>query len=92
MVQLWLSWRQVQHDMRDDSEIKSFAADCDSTVRRVSVLLIGASGPGKYTFGLLRQWAINISAAWKDRGVPYEIYLIARPDGTLSAPVVRSTP
>jgi len=77
--------------MGDCTAIKTFASDCDSTARRVSVLLAGASGPTKYTFGLLRRWTISISDAWRDRGVPFEMYLLARPDGTLSAPVMQTT-
>jgi hypothetical protein len=74
--------------MSQDTSIKSFAADCGTTVRQASVMVSGSCGPTKYSFSALRNWAFEISAAWKDRGIPKEMYLVARPDGTMTAPVL----
>jgi hypothetical protein len=90
LVQLWLSWRVVQHDMHDDTSIKVFAADCDTTTRMVSVLLAGSPGPRRYSFGTVRNWALSISDAWEERGVPFQIWLVARPDGNIVS-ITKST-
>lgn len=52
-------------------------------------MLSGSSGPQKYSFTALRGWTVSISDAWRERGLSHEMYLVARPDGTLTAPVLQ---
>ena len=89
-VQAWLAWRKVQEEMGDSWMLKDFAADCNSTMVKVVAVLSGltkASG----SFDAVHKWCIEISAAWKDRGVPYDMWLLARPDGTIGAKARRTT-
>ena len=51
-------------------------------------MLSGSGGPQKYSFTALRGWVLGISDAWRERGLSHEMYLVARPDGTLTAPVL----
>ena len=83
-VQTWLSWRKVQQEVGDSIVLKDFAADCSSTMVRVVALLSGLN-KGSGSFDAVHKWCIEISASWKERGVPYEMWLLARPDGTIGA-------
>tara|TARA_R100000030_G_scaffold67344_1_gene51347 strand:- start:90 stop:473 length:384 start_codon:yes stop_codon:yes gene_type:complete len=83
-VQAWLSWRKVQAEMGDSTSLKNFSADCGSTMVRVVALLSGLN-KGSGSFDAVHKWCIEISASWKERGVPYDMWLLARPDGTIGA-------
>lgn len=49
---------------------------------RVVALLSGLN-KGAGSFDAVHKWCIEISASWKERGVPYDMWLLARPDGTI---------
>jgi hypothetical protein len=89
-VQAWLAWRKVQQEMGDSILLKDFSADCSSTMVRVVALLSGLN-KGSGSFNAVHKWCIEISASWKERGVPYEMWLLARPDGTIGAKARKTT-
>jgi|TARA_R110002051_G_C8594301_1_gene479304 hypothetical protein len=82
VVQLWLAWRMVQYEIQDDTNIVTFAADCNATAREVTSALTGTINSQKFTMNGVIRWARAISDAWKDRGVSYELWIVVRPDGT----------
>mgnify|MGYP005828901285 CR=1 FL=1 len=89
-AQVWLAWRQVQYESGDSVELKNFAADCSNTMVRVVALLSGLN-KGSGSFDAIHKWGIEVSASWKERGVPYEVWILARPDGTIGAKAIKTS-
>jgi len=72
----------VQYETGDDTDIVTFAADCNATAREATSALAGTINSQKFTMNGVIRWASAISNAWKDRGVSYELWIVVRPDGT----------
>ena len=89
LVQIWIAWRHVQSEYHGSTRSVDFSADVGTTLMRCVNVLCGYIQPGHYHYGELVKWAWNANAAWAERGVPYTLWVVARPDLTFVAMLKR---
>ena len=90
LVQLWLAFREVQHEYHGAVTLTDFAADCGTTTKRAVNALCGYIHEDSYSYGELVKWAWELNERWVSRGIPKALWVVGRPDLTFAV-IARGT-